>query len=74
MMFQCVRCQVTWGEGNPEAEGYSHGLCFRCLKEKLTPIYLKRQREEFGSFECFGTAEDFCDQEKCTYREICLRH
>ena len=25
-----------------------------------------------GSFDCFGTAEDFCDQNECCFRSICL--
>lgn len=25
-----------------------------------------------GNFPCFGTAEDFCDQYECLWREDCL--
>ncbi len=25
-----------------------------------------------GNFPCFGTAEDYCDQLSCLYREDCL--
>jgi len=25
-----------------------------------------------GNFPCFGTAKDFCDQEKCLWRPDCL--
>ncbi|MEN6483323.1 MAG: hypothetical protein ABFD98_00445 [Syntrophobacteraceae bacterium] len=71
MKFMCIRCEMTWGEGAPERDGYSHGLCAGCLKEALTPLYRKRQAEE-GNFDCFGRASDFCDQETCKYRGICL--
>lgn len=71
MKYQCIRCCVTWGEGNPEEEFYSHGLCLFCLKEALTPIYRKRQLAE-GNFDCFGKANGSCDQVRCLYRELCL--
>ncbi|GLI35358.1 hypothetical protein DAMNIGENAA_27910 [Desulforhabdus amnigena] len=71
MKFQCIRCQITWGEGNPEIEGYSHGLCKYCLKEALTPLYRNRQTKE-GNFDCFGKACGFCDQYTCKYRDLCL--
>ncbi len=68
---QCIRCRVTWG-GGPDIDGcYSHGLCEKCLKEALTPLYRKRQRQE-GNFDCFGTACGYCDQFGCKYRKICL--
>ncbi|HQN19316.1 MAG TPA: hypothetical protein PKV86_09260 [Syntrophobacteraceae bacterium] len=69
--YQCIRCKVTWAEGEPEIDGYSHGLCGPCLKEALIPLYRKRQVEE-GNFDCFGRSQGFCDQSHCIYREICL--
>ncbi len=30
------------------------------------------QRAE-GNFDCFGTAVGYCDQEKCCFREDCLK-
>lgn len=30
------------------------------------------QRAE-GNFDCFGTAVGYCDQEKCCFRENCLK-
>jgi hypothetical protein len=71
MKFQCIKCSATWGEGIPEIEGYSHGLCRYCLKEALIPVYRRRQASE-GKFDCFGKARDFCDQGGCSYRKICL--
>lgn len=29
------------------------------------------QRSE-GNFECFGTAQGYCDQEQCCFREECF--
>jgi len=71
MVYKCVGCGKTWGEGEPDPDGYSHGLCLECLKEALTPIYRKRQADE-GNFDCFGRASDYCDQPACKYRKICL--
>ncbi len=30
------------------------------------------QRAE-GNFDCFGTADDYCDQFQCCFRDDCLR-
>ena len=30
------------------------------------------QRAE-GNFDCFGTADDYCDQLNCLFREDCLQ-
>jgi hypothetical protein len=30
------------------------------------------QRAE-GNFDCFGTATDYCDQFRCSFREDCLK-
>jgi len=71
MKFRCVKCQVAWGEGNPETEGYSHGLCLPCLRETLMPTVHRKQVRE-GNFDCFGSASVFCDQLICKYRGVCL--
>lgn len=71
MMYQCIKCRKTWGDGHPEKDGYSHGLCIPCLKDALTPLYRKRQAQE-GNFDCFGKSSGFCDQLTCKYRKICL--
>jgi hypothetical protein len=71
MKYQCIRCNVEWGTGNPALDGYSHGLCAECLKLGLTPIYRKRQLEE-GNFDCFAKSEGYCDQSNCRYKDICL--
>jgi len=27
-----------------------------------------------GNFDCFGTAEDYCDQWECCFRSLCLKN
>lgn len=71
MKYQCIKCEVTWGEGKPDEEGYSHGLCLCCLKEALAPLYRKRQIAE-GNFDCFARSTGYCDQAACKYRELCV--
>lgn len=68
--YLCVECGDTWEveDGYNELSG---GLCLPCLKEGLKPLYRKRQRRE-GNFDCFGRANNYCDQEQCAYRKICL--
>ena len=39
-------------------------------KTKINLIH-EIQRAE-GNFDCFGTAVDYCDQEDCRFRSICL--
>lgn len=26
-----------------------------------------------GNFDCFGTAEDYCDQEQCSFKSDCVK-
>ena len=26
-----------------------------------------------GNFDCFGTADDYCDQEDCSFKSDCLK-
>jgi hypothetical protein len=40
----------------------------------LSKVELIRQIQRAeGNFDCFGTAQDFCDQYLCCFREDCLR-
>jgi hypothetical protein len=72
MTYQCINCRTTWETHHHNADNLiSHGLCGKCLKEALKPLYRKRQRRE-GHFDCFGKAECYCDQLKCMYRTVCL--
>jgi len=69
MVYQCVKCGKIWGRGRKD--DISHGLCRRCLKECLTPIYRQRQLRE-KNFDCFGKCSGYCDQLTCKYRELCV--
>lgn len=70
MKYQCTKCFGIWGEGHPETEGYSHGLCFNCLIEQLTPIYRRRQQAE-GSPDCFRKSFGSCSKVWCLYHQKC---
>ncbi len=34
---------------------------------------IKAIQKAEGNFDCFGTAVGYCDQEKCSFREDCLK-
>lgn len=34
---------------------------------------IKSIQKAEGKFDCFGTAVSYCDQEKCCFREDCLK-
>ena len=70
MRYKCL-CGYEWGDELDEDGLFSHGMCFGCLKRKLTPIYKKRQRLEHNP-DCFGTANGYCDQVNCKYIKICV--
>ena len=72
MIWDCIRCYKTWGDGLDDDGFMSSGLCKDCLRECLTDLYRERQNKEPGSFPCFGTADYFCDQD-CSYKKICLK-
>ena len=74
IVYQCIRCLVTWEcpDGNCDDGFLSHGLCLDCLRLGLTETYRNRQRKE-GNPDCFGKAENYCDQEFCKYKKICVK-
>ena len=69
MTFQCIQCKKTWNKGE-ETTIYSHGLCKDCGRVLLTPTVRKKQLKE-GNFDCFGKANDYCDQ-PCKYKAVCV--
>ena len=74
-LYVCIRCKKTWKIDNGDGDmdyAPSGSLCKPCLKERLTPLYRRRQLEE-KHFDCFGKATDYCDQFQCKYRELCLK-
>ena len=71
--YTCIKCNKSWlipdGNADPVPSG---SLCKPCLKDSLVPVYRKRQSLE-NNFDCFGRAQDYCDQFQCKYRELCLK-
>lgn len=71
MRYQCINCKKTWPNDIPDNGDYSHGLCKECCQERLKNTIRIKQIEE-GNFPCFGTADNYCDQAECKYRDLCL--
>jgi DNA-directed RNA polymerase subunit RPC12/RpoP len=71
MEYKCLKCGKTWEKGEQDGGPASHGLCPKCLKQSLVRIYRARQLKE-GNFDCFGKAKDYCDQWRCSYRQLCM--
>lgn len=50
----------------------SHGMCKLCFRDRIMPLWKKRQKKE-SPFDCFGTAVNgYCDQVACVYRDTCV--
>lgn len=39
---------------------------------KTKPDLIREIQRAEGNFDCFGTAEGFCDQQECRFRSLCL--
>jgi len=72
--YACIKCNKTWtiDDGEDFDPIPSGSLCELCLRECLVPLYRKRQLRE-GSFDCFGKAEYYCDQDMCKYKRLCVK-
>lgn len=46
-------------------------LGIKTAQMKKADLIRQIQKAE-GNFDCFGTAEDYCDQWDCCFREDCL--
>jgi hypothetical protein len=71
MKFRCIVCQTTWGEGIPEVEGYSDGLCEAHAMILLVKLYREKQASEKNP-DCCGKSDGYCDQDLCRFRHVCL--
>lgn len=60
-------CSIPWGP-----DDFTSSLCDACFVEVISPIIHKKQLRE-GNFDCFGKANEYCDQPECKYKEWCLR-
>jgi hypothetical protein len=47
-----------------------HGI--KSFNKSRTSLIHEIQKAE-GNFDCFGTATDYCDQDECRFRSICLK-
>ena len=47
-------------------------LGVKTSKIKKADLIRKIQKAE-GNVDCFGSADDFCDQQSCCWRDDCLR-
>ena len=47
-------------------------LGVKTSKTKKDDVIKAIQKAE-GNFDCFGSAEEHCDQESCTWRKGCMR-
>jgi hypothetical protein len=47
----------------------AHGI--KCFGKTKADLIREIQRAE-GNFDCFGTAQDYCDQWECCFRSLCV--
>ncbi len=56
-----------------EIRSIAKGVGLKSSKMKKIDLIKSIQTPE-GNFPCFQTAQDYCDQEKCCWRDDCLTH
>jgi hypothetical protein len=74
LRVKCIKCGKEWKKDSAFPWGpadFTSSLCNPCFREVISPIIHRKQLNE-GSFDCFGTAGESCDQFKCKYRKWCL--
>jgi hypothetical protein len=74
MRVKCIRCNREWEKETPvdwKADQYTSSLCDACFVEVASEVIKRKQRRE-GNFDCFATADTYCDQVTCKYRRWCL--
>lgn len=54
-----------------EVRRKAKALGIKTAQMKKADLIRQIQRAE-GNFDCFGTAEDYCDQWSCCFKEDCL--
>lgn len=54
-----------------EIRALAKSLGVNSFGKSKTELIKEIQRKE-GNFDCFGTAEDFCDQQECVFRAECI--
>jgi len=74
LRVKCIRCGKEWEKDSWIAWGpndISSSLCRACFVAVASPLIHRKQLLE-GNFDCFGKAQDYCDQQLCKYRKWCL--
>jgi hypothetical protein len=67
MCWTCINCGHTWGSDDIID---SHGLCRKCLTDKL-----KQKQLDKGYTPCFGYFNSMGDNcNKCSMREVCSKY
>jgi hypothetical protein len=54
-----------------EVRAKAKGLGLKTSRKSKANLIREIQRAE-GNFDCFETADDFCDQLECSWRDGCL--
>ena len=54
-----------------EVQGLARSLGIKSSGKNKAELIRQIQRKQ-GNFDCFGSAEDFCDQDNCLFRSSCL--
>jgi hypothetical protein len=70
--YECIVCGVYWQdliEENPSS-GVSSGICPICFRAYTDKVHQRQRMEKF--FDCFTTADVYCDQFECAFRFSCL--
>jgi len=55
-----------------EVRAIAKGMGIKSFGKTKADLIREIQRAE-GNFDCYGSAEDFCDQLECLFRESCLQ-
>ncbi len=55
-----------------EIKRKAKGLGIKVMATTKKPDLIQQIQRAEGNFDCFGRAEDYCDQWDCCFREDCL--
>ena len=74
LKVKCIKCNKEWKKEvpiEPEPGAVTSSLCKLCFRTVVCLAIRKHQKRD-GHFDCFATAEKYCDQLECKYREWCI--
>jgi hypothetical protein len=55
-----------------QVKARAKSLGLKSVGVKKTKLIRSIQRAE-GNFDCFDTADGYCDQSQCSFRSLCLK-